>query len=49
MGASKVDTAAALQKLGGASLIVATVPSANAITPLLKGPWRLEQIVDLIR
>jgi D-arabinose 1-dehydrogenase-like Zn-dependent alcohol dehydrogenase len=35
--ASKVDTAEALQKLGGASLIVAMAPSADAISPLLKG------------
>ncbi len=35
--ASKGDTGEALQKLGGASLIVATAPSADAITPLLKG------------
>lgn len=35
--ASRGDTGEALQKLGGASLIVATAPSADAITPLLKG------------
>ncbi len=35
--ASKGDTGEALQKLGGASLIVATAPSGDAITPLLKG------------
>lgn len=35
--ASKGDTGEALQKLGGASLVVATAPSADAITPLLKG------------
>lgn len=35
--ASKVDPGEALQELGGASLIVATAPSADAITPLLKG------------
>lgn len=34
---SKVDPAEALQKLGGAALIVSTAPSADAITPLLKG------------
>ena len=34
---SKGDIGEALQKLGGASMIVSTAPSANAITPLLKG------------
>ncbi|KAI4161545.1 MAG: hypothetical protein L6R39_000035 [Caloplaca ligustica] len=34
---SKGDIGEALQKLGGASLIVSTAPSVDAITPLLKG------------
>lgn len=34
---NKKDAAAELQKLGGASLIVATAPHANAINPLVKG------------
>ena len=37
LDSSKGDTAEALQKLGGASLIVATAPNAESITPLLKG------------
>ncbi|MCJ1348261.1 hypothetical protein MMC31_006492, partial [Peltigera leucophlebia] len=45
--ASKVDTAEALQKLGGASLIVATAPSADAITPLLKGLGILGKLLIL--
>lgn len=35
--ASRGDSGEALQKLGGASLVVATAPSADSITPLLKG------------
>lgn len=35
--ASKQDTAEALQKLGGADLILCTAPSAKAIGPLLHG------------
>jgi D-arabinose 1-dehydrogenase-like Zn-dependent alcohol dehydrogenase len=34
---SKQDSAAELQKLGGAALIVATAPDAKVIPPLLKG------------
>lgn len=34
---SKEDPATALQKLGGASLIVATAPDPKVIPPLLKG------------
>lgn len=34
---SRDDPGEALQRLGGASLIVSTAPSADAITPLLKG------------
>lgn len=45
--ASKVDPAEALQKLGGASLIVATAPSADAITPLLKGLGILGKLLIL--
>lgn len=45
--ASKVDTAEALQKLGGASLIVATAPSADTITPLLKGLGILGKLLIL--
>lgn len=45
--ASKDDTAEALQKLGGASLIVATAPNADAITPLLKGLGILGKLLIL--
>ncbi len=45
--ASKVDIAEALQKLGGASLIVATAPTADAITPLLKGLGILGKLLIL--
>ena len=45
--ASKVDTAEALQELGGASLIVATAPSADAIKPLLKGLGILGKLLIL--
>ena len=34
---SKVNQHEALQKMGGASLIIATAPNANGISPLLKG------------
>jgi D-arabinose 1-dehydrogenase-like Zn-dependent alcohol dehydrogenase len=34
---SKEDAAQALQKLGGASLIVATAPNAQVISPLVNG------------
>ncbi|KAI9655889.1 MAG: hypothetical protein M1831_004734 [Alyxoria varia] len=34
---SKVDQGEALQKLGGASLIIATAPNPKGISPLLKG------------
>lgn len=44
---SKVDTGEALQKLGGASLIMATAPSADAITPLLKGLGILGKLLIL--
>ena len=45
--ASKTDTGEALQKLGGMSLIVATAPSADAITPLLKGLGILGKLLIL--
>lgn len=45
--ASKGDTGEQLQKLGGASLIVATAPSADAITPLLKGLGILGKLLIL--
>lgn len=45
--ASKSDTAEALQRLGGASLIVATAPTADAITPLLKGLGLLGKLLIL--
>ena len=45
--ASKGDTGEALQKLGGASLILATAPSADSITPLLKGLGILGKLVIL--
>ena len=45
--ASKTDTGEALQKLGGVSLIVATAPSADAITPLLKGLGILGKLLIL--
>ena len=35
--ASKQDPAEALQRMGGASIIVATAPSAKAIEPLIDG------------
>ncbi|KAI4186224.1 MAG: hypothetical protein L6R41_003611 [Letrouitia leprolyta] len=45
--ASKADQGEQLQKLGGASLIVATAPSADAITPLLKGLGILGKLLIL--
>ena len=45
--ASKGDAGEQLQKLGGASLIVATAPSADAITPLLKGLGVLGKLLIL--
>ncbi|KAL9116716.1 MAG: hypothetical protein Q9187_006756, partial [Circinaria calcarea] len=45
--ASKGDTGEALQKLGGASLIVATAPSAEVMTPLLKGLGMLGKLLIL--
>lgn len=45
--ASQGDTGEALQRLGGASLIVATAPSADAITPLLKGLGMLGKLLIL--
>ena len=45
--ASNGDAGEALQKLGGASLIVATAPSANAMTPLLKGLGILGKLLIL--
>ncbi len=45
--ASKTDTSEALQKMGGMSLIVATAPSVDAITPLLKGLGLLGKLLIL--
>lgn len=45
--ASKGDQGEALQKLGGMSLIIATAPSADAITPLLKGLGILGKLLVL--
>lgn len=44
---SKEDAATALQKLGGASLIVATAPNPKAISPLLKGLRPLGKLLVL--
>lgn len=44
---SKEDVATALQKLGGAALIVATAPNAPAISPLLKGLAPLGKLLIL--
>lgn len=44
---SKGDPGEALQKLGGASLIVSTAPSANVMTPLLKGLGILGKLLIL--
>lgn len=45
--ASKVDAGEALQKLGGASLIVTTAPTADSMTPLLKGLGILGKLLIL--
>lgn len=45
--ASKGDTGEALQRLGGASLIVATAPNAEVMTPLLKGLGMLGKLLIL--
>lgn len=45
--ASKGDTGEQLQKLGGASLIVATAPTVDAIKPLLKGLGILGKLLVL--
>jgi D-arabinose 1-dehydrogenase-like Zn-dependent alcohol dehydrogenase len=45
--ASKVDAGEALQKLGGASLIVTTAPTAESMTPLLKGLGILGKLLIL--
>lgn len=45
--ASRGDIGEQLQKLGGASLVVATAPSADAITPLLKGLGMLGKLLIL--
>ncbi|KAJ5150299.1 hypothetical protein N7448_001877 [Penicillium atrosanguineum] len=44
---SKEDAATALQKLGGASLVVATAPNPQVISPLLKGLGPLGKILIL--
>ena len=44
---SKGDPGEALQKLGGASLILSTAPSAEVITPLLKGLGLLGKLLIL--
>lgn len=44
---SKEEVGPALQKLGGASLIVATVPNAKAISPLLQGLGPLGKLLIL--
>ena len=44
---SKVDQGEALQKLGGASLIVSTVPDPDAIKPLMKGLGLLGKLLIL--
>ena len=45
--ASKGDTGEALQKLGGASLILSTAPTADVMPPLLKGLGILGKLVIL--
>jgi D-arabinose 1-dehydrogenase-like Zn-dependent alcohol dehydrogenase len=45
--ASAVDAGTALQKLGGASLIITTAPSAEVISPLLKGLGILGKLLML--
>lgn len=44
---SKEDPAEALQKLGGAALVVATAPNPKAITPLMKGLGPLGKLLLL--
>lgn len=44
---SKEDVGTALQKLGGAALIVATAPNVRAISPLLKGLGPLGKLLIL--
>jgi D-arabinose 1-dehydrogenase-like Zn-dependent alcohol dehydrogenase len=44
---SKEDAGAALQKLGGASLVVSTAPTAEVISPLLKGLGILGKLLIL--
>jgi D-arabinose 1-dehydrogenase-like Zn-dependent alcohol dehydrogenase len=44
---SKEDPSEALQKLGGAALVVATAPNAKAITPLMKGLGPLGKLLLL--
>lgn len=44
---SKEDFGTALQKLGGAALIVATATNARAISPLLKGLGPLGKLLIL--
>jgi D-arabinose 1-dehydrogenase-like Zn-dependent alcohol dehydrogenase len=44
---SEEDVGSALRKLGGASLIVATAPNAQAISPLLKGLGPLGKLLIL--
>ena len=44
---SKVDQGDALQKLGGASLIVVTAPNPKVITPLMKGLGLLGKLLIL--
>ena len=45
--ASKGDAGEALRELGGASLIVSTAPSADVMTPLLKGLGVLGKLLIL--
>lgn len=44
---SKEDAGTALQKLGGASLVVSTAPTAEVISPLLKGLGILGKLLIL--
>ena len=44
---SKVDASEALQKLGGADLIVTTAPTANTIAPLMPGLAHLGKLLVL--
>jgi D-arabinose 1-dehydrogenase-like Zn-dependent alcohol dehydrogenase len=44
---SKEDAGIALQKLGGASLVVSTAPTAEVISPLLKGLGILGKLLIL--